>query len=111
MKRYNQTIHQKLHKDFCEICDCKDKETLHWHHIIDRVKVGTSNEPYNLSVVCSNCHNKIHAGTIEIIGVYPATNRYGRKLIYKLNSVANIADIEEPYFKSKPLQMTIPRKE
>lgn len=111
-RKYNKTIYQKLHKDFCEIEGCDaPKETLHWHHIIERTVVGTSNDPYNLAVLCSNCHNLCHDGIIEIIGVYPSTNKYGRKLIYKKNGVANVKGIEEPYFKPQLPKMKLYLKE
>ena len=105
MVRYNKATNQKLHKEFCEIYGCEaPKEALHWHHIIERTEINTCNNSYNLAVLCANCHNLVHAGVIEIIGVYPSTNRFGRKLIYKKNGVANVPGLEDPYFKPTPKQ-------
>lgn len=104
MVRYNKTINQKLHKEFCEVCDNTDVETLHHHHIVPRSEIGTSNNPFNISVLCANCHNKVHANIIEIVGVYPSTNRHGRQLIYITNGTPNIEGITEPYFKHKAKQ-------
>jgi hypothetical protein len=103
--RYNKATNQKLHKEFCEIEGCKaHKETLNWHHIVERTEIDTSNNPYNIAIICSNCHALVHAGVIEIIGVYPSTNKYGRKLIYKRGGVSNVEGINEPYFKPTPKQ-------
>lgn len=105
---YNNTFNQKLHKEFCEIEGCDaPKETLNWHHIVERTEVNTSNNPMNLAVLCANCHHLVHSNVIEIIGVYPSTNKYGRQLIYKLNGKANINGIDQPYFKHKPPQMKL----
>ena len=99
---------KKLEKIECEICGEKNKNVLHKHHIIARTKINTSNDPMNLAIICSNCHNKVHAGEIEIVGLYPSTKLpYGRTLIYKTNGVSNIPEITEPYFKPKPKQMRI----
>jgi len=106
--RYNQTTNQKLHKEFCEIEGCDaPKETLHWHHIVERTEINTSNNPMNLAVICSNCHTLVHAGVIEIIGVYPSTKKYGRILVYKKNGVSNV-DIDKPYFVHRPKSMKLP---
>ena len=105
--RYNHTTNQKLHKDFCEICKTTDKETIQWHHIIERTELNTTNDPYNISIICSNCHNLVHAGRIKIIGVYPSTNSYGRKLIFEKDGVSNFPGITEPYYKPKPPQSKI----
>jgi len=108
MVRYNQTINQKLHKEFCEICNCKDKECLHHHHITERTEIDTSNNPFNIAILCANCHNLLHhTDKLEIIGVYPSTNKYGRILIYKKNGVPNVEGITEPYFKHRPKQSSL----
>ena len=110
MRQYDNTIHQKLHKEFCEIeeCDVTDPNLLHWHHIIERTEMNTSNDPYNIAILCSNCHNLVHnTDRLQIIGVYPSTNRYGRQLVYILDGKPNI-DIDKPYFTPKPKSMKIP---
>lgn len=107
-RKYNNTVFQKLHKEFCEIEGCEAiQEQLHWHHIIERTEIGTSNDPHNLAVICSNHHMSIHEGLIEIIGVYPSTGRYGRKLIYKIDGVPNVPGIDEPYYQYKMPQMKL----
>jgi hypothetical protein len=109
-RKYNKTFVQKLHKEFCEIegCNVKDSNLLHHHHIIERTETNTTNDPYNMAVVCANHHNMIHSGRLEIIGVYPAANRHGRILVYKLDGIPNIPGIDEPYYKPEPKQMKIP---
>ncbi len=103
---YNKTTNQKLHKEFCEIegCDITDSDQLHWHHIIERTEVGTSNHPYNIAVICANHHEIAHSGRLKIIGVYPSTNKYGRQLIYELDGEPNVPGITEPYFRYSPPQ-------
>ena len=98
----------KLEKIECEICGCKDIEVLHKHHITARVELNTSNDPMNLLVCCSNCHNKIHFKKIKIIGIYPSTKLpYGRTVIYELDGKQNIPNINVPYFQHKPKQTKI----
>lgn len=103
-RRYNNTFNQKLHRDFCEVCGYKEKSTLQHHHIIERTELNTNNDIYNLCVLCSNCHNEVHADRIKLIGVYPSTNPYGRKLIFEKDGVSNFPGITEPYYKPKPRQ-------
>lgn len=93
----------KLKKIECEICGVKDVEVLHKHHITERTELDTCNHPMNLAVICSNCHNKVHADKIKIIGIYPSTKLpYGRTLIYELDGISNMPGITEPYFKHTP---------
>lgn len=104
---------KKLHKEYCEIEECgvTNKKLLHWHHIVERTEVGTCNNPWNLAVICSNCHNLIHAGEIRIIGVYPATNKQGRILVYERNGKKNVEGLDQPYFQHKPAAMKLHLKE
>lgn len=100
----------KLIKNKCEIEECgeSDVSALHLHHIIDRVLVNSSNHPFNLAIVCSNCHNKIHAGKIKIIGVFPSTAPpNGRTLVYSVNGTINVPGIEKPYVEFKPKSFKI----
>lgn len=101
---------KKLHKSYCEIDECSVTNTklLHHHHIVERKEVGTCNNKWNLAVVCANCHNLIHSGELEIVGVYPSTNIEGRQLVYKRYGVCNIFGITEAYFKHHPAQMRLP---
>lgn len=100
-RKYNNTTHQKLHKEFCEICKTTETETLHWHHIIERNEVDTSNDPLNLAVLCANCHTKVHSDKIKIIGVYPSTAKYGRTLVFEENGKPNVPGITEPFYRPK----------
>lgn len=101
----------KLHKEYCEIegCPIKDPKLLQHHHIIERKEIVTSNDQWNLSVICANHHLLIHSGILRIIGVYPSTTPQGRILVYELNGIKNI-DIDESYFKYKPPQSKLFRK-
>lgn len=103
---------KKLKKIECEICGNRELATLHKHHIIERTQLNTTNHPMNLAVICSNCHNKVHAGIIKIIGLYPSTKLpYGRTLIYDTKEEKNSLGITEAYYKPEPKQMKIFTKE
>tara|TARA_Y100000310_G_C20465772_1_gene707580 strand:+ start:522 stop:866 length:345 start_codon:yes stop_codon:yes gene_type:complete len=96
---------RRLKKVECEICGIKEIEVLHKHHITERTEIDTSNHLMNLAVICSNCHNKVHAGRIEIVGLFPSTKLpYRRTLVYVLDGKPNIEGITEPYFKHVPKQ-------
>lgn len=104
MARYNKTVNQKLHKEFCEIegCEITDPDQLHWHHIVEKTEINTSNNPFNIAILCANHHEITHSDRLKIIGIYPSTNRHGRKLVYILDGKPNIEGITEPYFRHQP---------
>lgn len=90
----------KLIKNKCEIesCGVDDSNLLHLHHIIERTEINTTNNPFNLAILCANCHALTHAGRLKIIGVYPSTKLpNARTLIYELDGKRNIEGIEIPY--------------
>lgn len=92
---------KKLIKDKCEIASCKanDPSVLHLHHIIERTEINTTNNNFNLAILCANCHALTHAGRLKIIGVYPSTQPPNdRTLVYELDGKKNI-DIDIPYVK------------
>lgn len=94
-------MRKKLIKNKCEIASCgvNDPKLLHLHHIIERTEINTTNNTFNLAILCANCHALTHSGRLKIIGVYPSTNPpNGRTLIYELDGVKNI-DIDIPYVK------------
>lgn len=94
-------------KNKCEICGYNNKSGLQVHHIIPRTDVNCTNDPFNLCVLCANCHNKVHRSDLNIIGVFPSTDPSGVSLIYELNGEKNV-DVEDPYFTPKPKVMKIP---
>lgn len=99
----------KLIKNKCEIesCGVTDPHLLELHHIIERTKANTTNNNFNLAILCGNCHALNHSGRLKIIGVYPSTQPpNGRTLIYELDGKKNI-DIDEPYveFKNKSFKL------
>lgn len=100
---------KKLIKNKCEIEDCNvnDPDLLHAHHIIERTEINTTNNSYNLAILCANCHAKLHAGKIKIIGVYPSTKPpNNRTLVYEVDGNRNI-EIDKPYveFKNKSFKI------
>lgn len=89
----------KLIKNKCEIetCNVTEEEALHFHHIIERTEVHTTNHPFNLAILCSNHHNFVHSGRLKIIGVYPSTNLPNKRiLVYEMDNKRNI-DLEIPH--------------
>lgn len=96
---------KQLIKNKCEIDDCNVTEecALHYHHIIDRVKVTSTNSPMNIAVLCSVHHNLVHDGKLKIISVYPSTKLPNRRtLVYELNGIKNIEGLDEPYITILP---------
>jgi hypothetical protein len=90
---------KKLIKHKCEITSCgvEDPEVLHLHHIVERTEINTTNNEFNLAILCANCHAMTHAGRLKIIGVYPSTQPpNGRTLVYELDGKRNV-DIDIPY--------------
>jgi hypothetical protein len=93
MKRRKKLIIQE-----CEVCGEKDTSVLELHHIVPRTDSNTNNDPYNLAIICANCHSKNHRGNLKIIGIYPSTKLpNGRTLIYELEGI-NEAGIDKPYY-------------
>lgn len=84
-----------LNKEICEICGFDVKATLHIHHIIEQHEIGTNNSDENCVVLCANCHNDHHHGTINVLAVLKSTN--GRVVIYEKDGIKNI-DINLPRY-------------
>jgi hypothetical protein len=90
---------EKLIPICCEICGEDDKATLHKHHVVPRTDGNSDNNPMNLAILCSNCHNKIHHGSLKVIGIYPSTKLpYRRTVIFEENGNSNVPQIKEPYY-------------
>ena len=92
---------QKLIKNKCQIdgCNVTEECALHFHHIIERTKVNTTNHSFNIAILCAVHHELVHSDILKIIGVYPSTKLpNNRTLIYELNGKRNI-DIDIPYVK------------
>jgi 5-methylcytosine-specific restriction endonuclease McrA len=99
---------KRLKPSICEICGEKNTAVLHKHHIVERTDPNTNNDDMNLTIICSNCHNKVHAKQIKIIGLFPSTQLpYKRTLIYEENGVSNVPEITESYYKPKPESMKV----
>jgi DNA mismatch repair protein MutS len=97
----NKTSHFNAKKfvDCCSICGCK--EELEVHHIRfqkDADKYGNidnkfhKNVKFNLTILCDECHNKIHSNNNNIvINGYIATNK-GIKLDYNIENIVDICE-------------------
>ncbi len=98
-----------LIKNKCEIegCNVDAPEALHFHHIIERTEINTTNHPFNIAIICAVHHELTHSGKLKIIGVYPSTKLPNKRtLIYELDGVKNL-DIDVPYvqFKNKSFKI------
>lgn len=94
----------------CEIEECgvDDPALLEYHHIIERTEHDTTNDDFNIAVICANCHTKVHQGKLKILGVMRGTRPpTGRILVYELDGKKNV-DIGDEYFEQlrpKPATM------
>lgn len=95
--------------DQCEICGCRNKETLQKHHIVERTELNSNNDDFNLAVICGNCHLLVHSGVIQLIGIYPSTGANGRTLIYKRDGICNVEGIDAPYYRPEAPRMKLIR--
>jgi len=94
----------KLIKNKCEIesCNVDDENAIHFHHIIERTTVNTTNHPFNIAILCSVHHNYVHSGRLKIIGVYPSTKLPNKRtLVYQLDGKQNIEGIDKPHIRFK----------
>lgn len=99
---------ERLVPSICEICGEADTSALHKHHIVERTDPNTSHDDANLAIICANCHSKVHAGRIKIIGVYPSTQLpYKRTLVYEKDGVSNLPGVTEPYYTPKAKSMKV----
>lgn len=90
----------KLIKSHCEIegCNINDKDALHFHHIIERTQINTTNNPFNIAILCAVHHEFTHSGRLKIIGVFPSTQLPNKRtLVYQLDGKPNIDGIVKPY--------------
>lgn len=99
---------KKLKKERCEICGCADIETLEEHHILERGKIGSSNSWLNISIICSNCHSRIHRGSLKIIGIFPSTQLpNGRTVVFEENGKCSVDGINDKYFEEQSKGMKV----
>lgn len=64
----------------CDVCGEVDSKILNRHHIIPQCDERCTNKDFNISILCPNCHTKVHEGDIIIIGLYQSTD--GWKLLW-----------------------------
>ena len=87
---------RKSEKYECEICEEKEVSSLHKHHIIEQTDIDTNNEDFNLAIICASCHAKVHAGSIDLLGIVPSTKMPNRRtLIYIKDGECNIPGLED----------------
>jgi hypothetical protein len=93
---FNNVKAYVLHRDnyACQSCNGSSKEPrLHVHHLTQRSQ-GGSDRPDNLIMLCKGCHDKHHAGLIELKvkvsrGFKPETfmSTVRQKLLIRLQSI------------------------
>jgi len=92
----------KLIKNKCEIEGCNTTEFLHLHHIIPQSELNTTNDSFNLCILCQQHHAYVHNGRLKIIGIFPATRPpNNRVVVYELDGKKNI-DIDNPLIEFTP---------
>jgi cytochrome c553 len=72
-KRPSRQVCAKKFHGVCLFCEETDYALLDAHRIIPGA-AGGKYLPTNIVIVCSNCHRKIHAGTLTIDRKYPSTD-------------------------------------
>ncbi|MFA5049005.1 MAG: HNH endonuclease signature motif containing protein [Patescibacteria group bacterium] len=98
-------LNQIRSKVCCEICGIKQKNILHYHHIIPKKDKRCTNSNINIAIVCPNHHSLIHSGEIIIIGVYQTTD--GTKLMWFYKNEPAPLEKEFWQIKNNPLVITI----
>lgn len=104
MKNSSPLMKKKRPKIKCEVETCEeyDKSVLHRHHICERTEFESTNDDFNIAILCANHHALVHAGKLKILGVLPGTKPpSGRILIYELNGICNVPGLNEEYFKNR----------
>lgn len=93
--------YKKLIKSNCEIFDCNinDKDLLHYHHIIPRSNFDCTNDSSNIAILCANHHELLHSNKLIILGVINSTRPPNKRtLVYKINDVCNMPELENYNF-------------
>lgn len=67
----------------CYFCGCDEYALLDVHRIIPGKDGGKYSNDYNLIVLCSLCHRKVHADIIKILGKHFSTT--GQFIIHYLD--------------------------
>ena len=71
-KLINKKVYKKS-EGKCRICGEDDYNTLDVHRAMVPGKDGGKYRKSNSICACANCHRKIHAGEIKILGWYNST--------------------------------------
>lgn len=100
MKKRRIRNQEKLIKEKCELCGYNEISSLEIHHIIPRTDKRCHNNNSNLAIICGNCHNELHAGNLQILGVYFSTN--GRIVFWKKNNIMYPFELEEKFWLIHP---------
>jgi hypothetical protein len=66
-----KAIAKRIHGK-CSLCGLDDVDCLDVHRIVPGAVGGKYNRA-NCLIVCSNCHRKIHAGQISVLGRHFST--------------------------------------
>lgn len=61
-------------REFCEICNTRQRTVIDKHHIIPRTDPRCTDDLGNIAIICSNCHRRVHAHEIIIEGVFATTD-------------------------------------
>jgi hypothetical protein len=94
-------VKRKLILNKCEIEGCNETQCLHLHHIIERTEENTTNNIFNLCILCPTHHAYVHSGRLKIYGILPSTQLPNKRtVIYELDGKKNL-DIDGPFIDFK----------
>lgn len=77
--------------DYCEICN--NYRPLEEYHIKSRSKGGSENR-FNKTNICSNCHKLVHYGLIIIEGYFQST--LGNRLVWRKLNEESVTGFSDP---------------
>lgn len=78
----------------CEICR-EEFTSLDTHHIQSKCH-GGSNEKYNLTKICPNCHRAVHCGDIILEGKFASSS--GTVLVWHKKGEDSVTGYEPPVY-------------
>lgn len=96
-KRYTRLLGLATHGAKCCRCGYSEHiEVLEVHHKVPK-KLGGSNEPENLEVLCANCHAYEHYKEVSTeIGIGPASNTGWLQKSHESSTLSTSANIPVP---------------
>jgi hypothetical protein len=96
---------KRREKKNCEVCGEGNRRLLEYHHVIPRRDSRCREDNGNIAILCSNCHTRVHAGEVIIIGVYFTSG--GIKALWFNEGEEPPLPYEDWLVKDNPLVLTL----